>query len=81
MDLKATVLDLAGISDYQDYVTIGASVLDLTEDTQRERFLLCTHEPDEEGNALTEFVISGDARDWSSWSIGRKWKKAWGGGE
>ena len=72
LDLKATVLDAAGVPNYADY---GTSVFDLTESTERERYFYCTHTADETGAGLTEFLVTGDANDYSNWvKTGRTWK-------
>lgn len=71
MDLKPTLLHAAGYDGYADY---GASIFDLTEETERERYFYCTHAPDENGAGTTEFVITGDANDYSNWKrTGRTW--------
>ncbi|MBQ2770589.1 MAG: sulfatase-like hydrolase/transferase [Clostridia bacterium] len=71
MDLKATILHAAGVENYGDY---GTSVFDLTEDTERERYFYCTHQPDAAGAGLTEFLVTGDANDYSNWvKTGRTW--------
>ena len=45
-----------------------------TEDTERERYFYCTHQPDAAGAGLTEFLVTGDANDYSNWvKPGRTW--------
>ena len=71
MDMKATILDAAGFSAYREY---GRSVFDLSETEERDRWFLCTHPTDENGAGLTEYVIHGDANDYSNWiRTGRTW--------
>ncbi len=71
MDLKATILDAAGLPNYGDY---GTSVFDLTGDTSRERYFYCTHQADNNGASMTEFLVTGDCNDLSNWKkTGRTW--------
>lgn len=71
MDMKATILDAAGMEEYADY---GTSVFDLTEDTKRDRYFYCTHQKDANGAGMTEFLITGDCNDYSNWKrTGRAW--------
>ncbi len=70
-DLHATILKELGVEGYEQF---GTSVFDIQEGEQRKRYKYFQSVVEGREKHLYEYVIEGDAKDFSNWSLtGKSW--------